>query len=134
MQNLLFLALLVFGVGLFGYGQMNDGSSIKELITAVVAAVGGGGGLVYNNGSALLSMFKWPTGKAKRPRKSAIFSPQDYELEDQRCLVHLRERLEEAGSTEGVELCSKLNSIVFGLESKIKEKKRVKEKNNEVNK
>lgn len=44
-----------------------------------------------------------------------IFVPQNFEIKDLECLVHLRNRCAKAGSVEGLEACEKLNAVIFKL-------------------
>lgn len=59
---------------------------------------------------------------ARKPTSERVFSPAEFERRDFDCLIHLRNRLTEAGCVEGVETCEKLNNIVFSLHAKEKMK------------
>lgn len=45
------------------------------------------------------------------------YTAEEIEMKDFACLVHLRERLKEAGNDEGLKLCAELNKIFFDLKA-----------------
>ena len=105
---------------LSGYGgymaYTNWDGSDSDKIKYVLALVIGVGYLVWNNLGSVKTMF---SGTSK-PKSARVFFPEDFEEQDFKCLVHLRNRVVEAGSVDGVATCEKLSQIVFGLHSKEK--------------
>ncbi len=48
----------------------------------------------------------------------STYTATEVEMKDLACLIHLRERLSEAGNKEGLDLCAQLNGIFFQLKVK----------------
>lgn len=117
-QNLIAVGLLVFGGYLFYNGQ--SGITPVDLMKAL-SSIGGAGYLLYSGNKDYVSTL---LSSAKQPRVEAenVFQPKDYEVMDLNCLIHLRNRVIEAGSQEGLETCAKLNDIVFSLNKTAKQK------------
>lgn len=114
-NNLAGSALASYGVGAVVYSQVVAfDPSPRWWLQAGVALLGGFSILVFNNYSKL----KWPTFSVKPPVETKIFTPEQYEQKDFECLVHLRNRVVQANSTEGIETIEKLNSIIFSIHTK----------------
>lgn len=107
----------VAAVGLGGWGgymlyNTQNLASTQEQIMYIVALVVSGGYLLMNNSGSIKSLLK------SRPKSARVFSPEDFESQDFSCLIHLRNRVTEANSVDGVETVEKLNSIIFSLHAK----------------
>lgn len=113
-KNLLLSGALIAGLGLTGYSQFfSDGNTLNELIRNGLLSLAGAGGLFYNNFSYLKSfVVSNDAGK--------VFKPKDFENEDFRCLIHLRNRVAAVNDSEGLETCAKLNDILFSLHQRNK--------------
>ena len=117
-QNLIAAGLLAFGGYLFYNGQ--SGITPVDLMKAI-SSIGGAGYLLYSGNKDYISTLLNPV-KQPRVESENVFQPKDYEVMDLNCLIHLRNRVIEAGSQEGLETCAKLNDIVFSLNKTAKQK------------
>lgn len=107
----------IVSVGLAGYGgflvwQSQNSLSQADGVKGVSAVVVGVLCLAYANKDKFLEYWK------ARPKSQKVFSPEDFEEQDFRCLIHLRNRVTEANCPEGIETCEKLNSIIFSLHAR----------------
>ena len=130
MTNIIFFCVLLYGVAqaLFGK-QLGFETNGVWLVQTGAAILIGGGVTVWN-------VFEYVKGLIKnRPATvtptvvtnvedaaKQSFSPKEYELQDFSSTVHLRNRCALSKSSEGVELCSKLNSVLFNIDTKIEVK------------
>ena len=48
-----------------------------------------------------------------------MYPPKDFELYDNVSLIHIRNRLVKAGNKDGVDLCTKLATIMFTLDAQV---------------
>lgn len=121
-QNLISVGLLAFGGYVFYSGQ--SGMTPIDLAKGV-SSVGGAIYLLYSgNKDNLSTMFNPFINRPKPPQVTPsenVFQPKDYEIMDLNCLIHLRNRVIEAGSQEGLDTCAKLNDIVFSLNKKARQ-------------
>lgn len=92
-----------------------DDLSQADMTKYAAIGTGGLGYILYSNFSKITSLFS--KGETKSP-SARVFMPEDFEEQDFRCLVHLRNRVTEADSQEGIDACEKLNGIVFALHTK----------------
>jgi hypothetical protein len=118
MQNLIYLAILASGVipvvfaKQFGW-EANPAFLLKFGGIGIVGA----GLLFYNfDYKSLFGAIKFTP---KLPTK--IFVPQDYEVKDFESITHLRDRCVQAGSEEGLKVCSDLAAILFKLDTPTKD-------------
>lgn len=100
-------------------GQPTQMDQLKFVILTSVGVLY----LVSSNLDSIKSIF------SRAPTSERVFFPAEFEKRDLECLIHLRNRLTEAGCEEGVETCEKLNTIVFSLHAKEKLVKKVVNKN-----
>lgn len=103
------IAVALVGYGAYMVNELPEGYTVTDASKFITAIVGGLGYLVYTNGSTIKNWF------VNRKPSDRVFSPADYEEQDFKCLIHLRNRVTEAGSVEGVQTCAKLNEIIFSL-------------------
>lgn len=119
-ENLAALLLAGYGAYMFYTGQTGDGLTPMDLLKSGGAVSGGAAYLAYNNWNrilALVSGFKKQseTTSVVVNEKDAIFVPKSFEQRDFECLVHLRNRVVQAKSEEGIKVCAELNRIIFEL-------------------
>lgn len=108
MNNLIGIGGIVYGLGFYTLVQSGVLNIPLNWPQIGVAVIGGIVLLIWNNYSYLTS-FKLP----KIESKGKIYKPDSPELKDFDCLIHLRGRVLEIGSPEGLESLNKLNSILF---------------------
>lgn len=85
----------------------------------IAALVGGIVYLLYSNKDYLTSF------AVKRPQSAQVFVPEDFEEQDFKSLIHLRNRVASANSKEGLETCAKLNDIIFSLHAAARNSERI---------
>lgn len=120
-QNLAALSVAAYGVYLFVSGQYGDGLTPNDLIKSGVASFGGLGYLAFNNLGSVAGWFKsLGTIKLSPDPTNSVYEPLTAEQKDFECLVHLRNRVVQAGSEEGVKVCAELNRIIFELNTGVK--------------
>lgn len=119
--------LLLVGGGMYGYWYMTpDFEATSKYWIQVYSALTGGVGLLAYEYFPKLTKLKSllpkidkvvvPTPEEKT--SDQIFEPQAFEEHDFSCLVHLRNRVQKAGSKDGIATVEKLAAIIFSLGKK----------------
>jgi hypothetical protein len=111
MRNFLYIGLIVFGVGMLAYTGTQSQLTPIDLGKYSVMVLAGIGFLISENYSYITGLFK----RQAVVTSEKIFLQSDFEVKDMECLYHLQMRCKQAGSKEGMELCSKLNDVMFNL-------------------
>lgn len=125
----------LLGLALAGFGAYNIYTYTGDLTIPFWLKYGGmvlGGGVIslYNLFPTLLSYaknIKLPQNKTNIVEKEETMANQlskdiliqDEQSQDTQCLFYLTERLK--GMPEGVELCKKLNTLIFDLHHPVKQ-------------
>lgn len=107
--------VLGFGIVLYG-GYLLSLSKVGEVDfnKGLLALIGGIVYLLWANAEQLKNYL--PTFKPKVTPEQ-VFIPADYPKKDFECLYHLKMRVTQANSKEGIDTCSKLNDIIFTLDN-----------------
>lgn len=128
MNNIYSAILLLISGGMYGYWYMTpDFEATSKFWIQVYASLAGGVGLLgYEHLPKLLKLKSLlpkvdttPVTPAPEEKTSdQIFEPQAFEEHDFSCLVHLRNRVQKAGSKDGIATVEKLAAIIFSLGKK----------------
>lgn len=119
-ENMAALLLAIYGGYLFYTGQVGDGLTPMDLVKSGGSVATGVGYLVYNNWASLRGLVGNIKGKVNtvvdaKTEEDVVFTPKSFEQRDFECLVHLRNRVVQAKSDEGIKVCAELNRIIFEL-------------------
>lgn len=128
MNTIYSVILLLISGGMYGYWYITpDFEATSKFWIQLYASLGGGIGLFCYEHLSKLSKLKsllpkidmTPTvPKVEEKTPDQIFEPQAFEEHDFACLVHLRNRVQKAGSKDGIATVEKLASIIFSLGKK----------------
>ena len=130
MTNIIFFCILLYGVAqaLFAKQMGLEQNGVWLLQTSAAILIGGGVPVwnvfdyvknLIKNRPATVTPTVATTGEVAA---NHCFSPETYEDRDFECLTHLKRRCVLSKSTEGTELCSKLASVLFNIDTKIEVK------------
>lgn len=114
-NNIVAVVLLILSGGYFGYTQYNDIDLTVQTIAQM--GIGGIGGLfllIKENFGIIKSLFTKRV-QAVNVSENRIFAPENFELKDLECLVHLRNRAKEFNDKEALDAVNKLHSRMFQL-------------------
>lgn len=119
------LLLLVSG-GMYGYWYFSpDFEATTQFWTQVYASLIGGIALLgyeyfpkIKNLKSILPKTPTPAPQVEEKTSDQIFEPQAFEEHDFACLVHLRNRVQKAGSKDGIATVEKLAAVIFSLGKK----------------
>jgi len=127
-------AILAIAMGSYIYVENNASGLTPHQALQIIAGVGGGTVvLLWNNVSYIFSVIRKThmttikdlsnlipdtnyVEKTIKVKSEGQCPPSNYEVYDNTSLIHIRNRLRKAGNQEGVELCTKLASIMFQLD------------------
>lgn len=116
MKNLFYIAAMVYSVAAFIYAHQTEMTiSNNWIFQTAIIGLGGLYLLVSNNASAIAS-FKLPSFSSANPEKNLIYTPKTYEERDLECLLHIKNRLIQAKSSEGIKIWKNLANIMIELD------------------
>jgi hypothetical protein len=107
--------LLVGGLGYGAYLQQGEGADGTDTLKVGLAVITGLIVLVWNNFDKIKGLFR------TRIPSEQVFFPKDFRTRDLDAINHLQLRCAKFGSQEGLDVCAKLNSIMFELNQEVQD-------------
>ena len=118
-MNFLYVGLIGFGVWMVSVNGLSGHDA--QFYIKVIASIGGGAFLlVKDNLAAIKGLVPKKTGAVAVPVTVSALLPSELENKDHESIIHLRNRLQTADSSEGLEILAKLNDVIFKLPVKVK--------------
>lgn len=120
-MNFLYVGLIGFGVWMLSANGLSGHDA--QFYTKVAASIGGGAFLLVKDNLAFIKgLIPKKTGVAAVvvPVTVSALLPSELENKDHESIIHLRNRLQAANSSEGLEILAKLNDVIFKLPVKDK--------------
>lgn len=118
-MNFLYVGLIGFGIWMVSVNGISGHDA--QFYIKVAASIGGGAFLLVKDNLAFIKgLIPKKTGTVIAPVTVSALLPSELENKDHESIIHLRNRLQAAESTEGLEILAKLNDVIFKLPVKEK--------------